>query len=232
MKSLRYSRLEYEITFSKEYFNNLVIESPRLLREFIINLREQIENDTSFLFLFDKINELSVSKKICMIENCLMPNFDEKKLCSFIQKDVLVGLADEKKEKYQHILNEINDYVLDLSYDYKLPLSFNTDISLSSFLKAISLTSSLDNSSFLSFLIGEIKKYSVVYNKEIFILLNLHDYVSMEEMNDFFEEMNRLELYFLIVSGHLNDERSDYEKIIKIDKDLFDYYIEPKCKKS
>ena len=100
MKSLRYSRLEYEITFSKEYFNNLVIESPRLLREFIINLREQIENDTSFLFLFDKINELSVSKKICMIENCLMPNFDEKKLCSFIQKDVLVGLADEKKEKY------------------------------------------------------------------------------------------------------------------------------------
>ena len=44
--------------------------------------------------------------------------------------------------------------------------------------------------------------------------------------------MKKLEISFLIISGHLPSTISPYENIITLDEDLFDYYIATALKKS
>ena len=232
MMTLKYSRLEREIRFTKDYFNNLIIKNPKLLRQFIFSLKAQIEQDTEFLLMFENNKEISISKRTILFENCLSLDIDEKKLNTFLQKDLLINLTDEAKSRYQEIINEINEYISTISYDYKLPLSFDTDISLQTFLKAISITSSRDTSSYLGYLTQEIQKYSVVFKKDFFIFINLKDFLTDEEMSFFFKEMNKMELDFLIVSSHDFNRKLSEEMQISIDDDLFDYYVEPNVQKS
>lgn len=228
---IKYKRLEKDIFITEDSFTNLIITNQLYFRTFLINLKEQLESDTEFLLTYENDKEITLGKKAILIENILAPEVDEKKLATYIQKDVSNHLTDTNKDKFQKLVNQINEYIKEISYDYEIPLIFDNNISPLPFFKSISLTGYQDKDSFLSYLVAEVRKQAFLNKKYLFFFINLHDYLNDEELNNFFYEMKKLEISFLIISGHLPSTISPYENIITLDEDLFDYYIAAALKK-
>lgn len=223
MITIKNKYIERDIELDGDRVFNLVIENSLAFRNFIINVRNQIENNDDYLAFYNDNELIDVKDAVFLVDNIFDLNLDEKKIATFVQKDISTHIDDDKKIKYQELINAINEYVKLISYDYDLPVTYNSEISLTNFLKAISVTSSKESDSFLENLLDEIKKLSIIFKYKYFIFVNLENYLTIEEYNLFKKEMKRMELMFFIVSGYLKKEEYDNEIII-IDNDLCEIY--------
>ena len=231
MRILKQKNINKEIVLDKSTIFNLVIENPRYYRDCINKITCQLNSEEEYFLYYDNDKEEDLSKCSFIIPNPLNIEIDEKKINTLIQKDISGKMNISNKEEYQLLLNTINEYISKISYDYPLPLTFDTELTLQSFLKSISLQVYDDYPDYLQYLISQIKKISIVLKLNLFFIVNLHDYLTEEEMNSFVKEMNSLELSFVLISSHLPLAKSEDEFIIRIDNDLCELHLESKTVK-
>lgn len=228
MMILRFPYLEKEIAFNKDSYTNIVIENPSFLYSFIEELRNQTMAEEGRFLLLENGKELKFKEFVFLADNPMRIELDDKKIDSLIQKDISSHANQDQKEQYQQLLNQIVEYMDSLSISYSLPLSFDMDLPLSSLLKTMSLHVDSDVDDFLERLLMKIKELSVIFKLQIFVFLNLHDFLPSDKIALLKEECNRLEVYPLLVSSHLPRHRNETEKIIEIDEDLCELHIEEK----
>lgn len=228
MKIIKYKNFDQEIILEKERKFHIIIEKPSFLRQFIYSLNEQILGEETFLYYFDNNKEINISKFSLIIPDILNINIDDKKTSTLIQKQLSSKLSQENKEEYQLLILKINEYITKLTLDYSLQLDFDHELQLSTLLKTISLTYAIDTTSFLEKIFKEIKLLNQLFNISLFFFINIYDYLDFEEMNLFTEEMNRLELDYVLISGHQPKNQLSNEFSIIIDEDLCELHIENK----
>lgn len=226
MKSLKHKYIDQDINLVNDKVYNLVIENPTFLRNFLTSLEDQIVNQEDFLLFVDGVKELKLAKEGFLVWNPLKIEVDQKKLDTFIQKDISVHTTPAQKEEFELLLLSINNYIQSLSYSYSIPLTFQSELSLQSFLKAIALSTIEEPDGFLEKLLFQIRKLAFGFSFDVFFFLNLHDYLSYEEMDAFFKEMHRMELYPVLISSHLPSYKNGQEFVILIDQDLCELHIE------
>ena len=226
MRVLRHPRIDQDIEINHDVIYNLIVENPEWLRKVLYALESQIVDKEEFFIFQEGVKQLDLSKKAFMVWNPLKIEFDEKKLDVVIQKAVATHITEEQREKYQLLLQAVNEYIESLSYSYPFPLTFASDLGLQSFLKSVSLTPIEESEDFLERLIFRIRKVSYGFGYDIFFFLNLHDYLNEEEMNKFLKEMVSLELYPVLISSHTPKYKIDKEFCILIDDDLCELHIE------
>ena len=232
MRVIKQPHIDQDIILNKDNFYNVVIENQINYRQYLQNLKNQLDNKDPFLLFYDNDKEKDLSKEAFLIDNPLSIQIDEKKMNTLIQKEIAAKITEDQKEKFEILQHQITEYIESISMDYPLPVSFDLDYSLISLLKSISLQTASDFPSYLEYLVNQIKKISFVLKYNVFFIVNLQDYLSDEEMQSFIKEMNSLEIFFVIVSSHLPISRISNEFIIQIDKDLAELHIESKDKKA
>ncbi len=226
MKSLKHKYIDQDINLVNDTVYNLVIQNPSFLRNFLTSLEEQIVNQEDFLLFVDGVKELKLAKEGFLIWNPLKIEVDQKKLDAFIQKDISVHTTPAQKEEFELLLLAINNYIQSLSYSYAIPLTFQSELSLQAFLKAITLSTIEEPEGFLEKLLFQIRKLAFGFSFDVFFFVNLHDYLSSKEMDAFLKEMHRMELYPVLISSHVPAYKNDQEFIILIDQDLCELHIE------
>lgn len=232
MKILKHQYIDQDIELGNGTIYNLVIQNPQYLRKFLYSLEEQISNGDDFFLLSEKGKKKDLSKEGFIIWNPLKIEVDQKKLDTIIQKDLAVHTTQDQKEEYQLLLQKINEYIESLSFSYSLPLAFQSELTLQSFLKSVSLSTIEEPEEFLQRILFQIKKIAFGFSYDIFFFLNLHDYLSKEEMNIFLKEMKSMELFPVLVSSHLPSYKTDDEFVILIDEDLCELHIDSNTQKA
>ena len=223
---IQHTNIDYQITIRSDVRYNIVIENPFFYREFVSGLKEQIDEDVSYVHIYKDMKEVSLSKYVFLISDLNNVQMDDKKIASYIQKDVGSHLTDEQKSTFQNIVNTIDEYVESVSCLYQVPLQFDSDISFTSFFKALSLTSNYQGKNYLETLILKILNIRLMTKTDILIFVNLHDFLSEEEFLLFDKEMMSNEIDYLIVSSHLPVSKPSKEFIIRIDNDLCELHID------
>lgn len=231
MISIKHKNIEKEMLFDRDTLYYLCIENIPFFRKFIRGINQQLEEEEDFLFIYDKNQQLDLGKNLFVIDNPMCFTMDEKKLNATIQKELPSTLNHEDHMKYLQLLNDIGQYLESITYDYPIRLSYDTDMALSNFLKSFSVSYEEDIDDFLTTVIEKLKILSSVFRYKIFVFLNLSDYLTKEELQLFFDEMNRLEIDFFILSNHLPSYRMPNEFIIHIDDDLCELHIDMKNQK-
>ncbi len=226
MKVLKHPYIDQDIQLDTPTVYNLVIQHPQYLRRFLYALEDQLENDEEFFLYFANNKEKQLSKDAFIIWNPLKIEVDDKKLDTIIQKDISSHVTQSQKEEFQILLQKIDEYILSLSYSYSLPLTFQNEMALQNFLKAMSLTTADDPESYLSKILFQIKKIAYGFSFDIFFILNLHDYLSKDETTLFLTEMRQMELHPIFLSSHIPSYKSDNEFVILIDQDLCELHID------
>lgn len=232
MRVIKQPHIDQDIILNKDNFYNVVIENQINYRQYLQSLKNQLENKDPFLLLYDNDKEKELDKEAFLIDNPLSIQIDEKKMNTLIQKEIAAKITEDQKERFGILQHQITEYIESISMDYPLPVSFDLDYSLISLLKSISLQTASDFPSYLEYMVNQIKKISFVLKYNVFFIVNLQDYLSDEEMQNFIKEMNSLEIFFVIVSSHLPISRVSNEFIIQIDKDLAELHIESKEEKA
>ncbi len=226
MKVLKHPYIDQDIELENTVVYNLVIQHPQYLRRFLYALEEQLDSDEECFLFYDNHKEKPLSKEGFIIWNPLKIEVDEKKLDTIIQKDIASHTTQSQKEQFQILLQKIDEYILSLSYSYSLPLTFQSEMPLQNFLKAMALTTIEDPESYLSKILFQIKKIAYGFSFDIFFLLNLHDYLTKGEMNIFLTEMRQMELHPVFLTSHIPSYKMDDEFVILIDQDLCELHID------
>ncbi len=224
MMVLKHKNIEKEFIFDRTTQYILCIENAAFLRKIIFQMTSNPE-ENDFL-LYEKDKEQKFDKNVYFIENPLNLIIDEKKLNTTIQKDVATSIDSIENEKYLMLLNEINDYLEFISYDYPLRLSYDSNMALQTFLKNFSLSYEPEKENMLVSLSEQIKILSEIFKFRVFVFLNLFDFMMEEELLSFLEEMKRQEVDVLILSTHLPSYKIPDAFIVRIDQDLCELHID------
>ena len=139
MKVLKHKRIEKEFEFNDDTNYYLCIENPKFYRDFIKELSSPSDDETSNILLLENNKQRKITKNLCFVPDPFCFARDEKKLNTSIQKDLASSIDPQENEKFLSLRNEIKDYLESISYDYPLKLSYDSEMSLSSFLKAFSI---------------------------------------------------------------------------------------------
>lgn len=220
--------IEQNIELKPDVFFNVVFEDPFMFREELSHIDDQLLSGDDYLSYWVDGEKENLSKVAFLVDNPLKVEFDQKKTDALVQKDVQKRMAQERKDEYAELIQKINEYIEKISFDYAIPLTFDTDISLASFLKAVSLTAEADYDTYFDYLVATIKKISFVLGYKIFFFVNLHDYLRPEELQNFVRSMRQLEIDFVLISSHRPNTVLDDEFLIEIDQDKAELHIEPK----
>lgn len=231
MRVLKHEKIEKEIEFNESTNYYLCIENPRFYREFISDVDAESDDSDKKVFLEENNKLLKIEKNLFLIHDPLSTELDEKKLNASIQKDLAASVDSQENEKYLSLINEINDYIDSISYDYPLHLSYDSERGLSAFLKAFSIHYESNTNDILISRLENIKILSSVFNYKTIIIRNLADYLTQEELNMFFKECRKLETDILVLSSHLPNYDFDNKFIIRIDSELCEIHIDSSSKK-
>lgn len=231
MRVLKHAKIEKEIEFNESTNYYLCIENPRFYREFISDVDTKSDDSDKKVFLEENNKRLKIEKNLFLIHDPLSTELDEKKLNASIQKDLATSVDSQENEKYLSLINEINDYIDSISYDYPLHLSYDSERGLSAFLKAFSIHYESNTNDILISRLENIKILSSVFNYKTIIIRNLADYLTQEELNMFFKECRKLETDILVLSSHLPNYDFDNKFIIRIDSELCEIHIDSSSKK-
>ena len=229
MRTLKHSKIDKDFEFNETTNYYLCIENPKFYREFITELSSDEDEETSF-YLIENGKQIKLGKNLFFIRDPLDRAVYDKKLNTSIQKDLASSLDAQENENYLLLVNKINDYLESISYDYPVKLTFDSEMGISSFLKAFSVAYEKKNDGILERMIGNIKVLSRIFNFKVIVVLNLADYLEQEEFNLFLQECHKLEVSILVLSSHLPSYSFDNSFIVQIDSDLCELHLDSKVK--
>lgn len=225
MKKLTCYNYEFEILLDKGYYYNIIIKNKSEYYAFVTNLKKEIYDGEELGFNLSDNDEKLDIKKNCLLIMSLFDFFsiDRKTMNSFYKHvistlsstDIRIKLS-QFESQYNQMMKFIQDYI-DLDVDY------DDEIDLLALLKFANIKPSLDADEFIEFLIKYIILLSNLCGYSIVILLNLHDFLSLDELNLFLHEMNIYHINIINISNRKDGVNLSNQIEIIIDEDLCEF---------
>ena len=220
MRVLAHRWIKEQILLDSQIHHVLVLENPKFYRDFVQSLNRQIEDDEEFMVFQEDYKSLQLSKYAFLMTNLFDIPLDEKKCITLIYKDLEKTISENLRIALEKLNLAINSFVQDITYDYPIPLMIKEDITLSSIMKLAEVKPFYESSDFLTALISRIKTLNFLMKKNIFFLVNLHDFLLEDEIESLYREADMLHVNLVSIDAREPRIKSSHEKIIIIDRDL------------
>ena len=197
----------------------LIIESPRFLREFLAALARR-EDEEKFSFIRDG-KKLSLKDDVDIIFNPLKLEFNNKKALTVLLKMLVkTSLSEDFYEstnrfktniiKYLGKLTDVEDYSFEVDSE-----DFNLDV----IAKAINLHIIGDEDDFVELLTDYMSMMTELLDTKLFIFINLRTFLEDNELKRLIHNIDNHEFDILLVESQPENVDYRFEKII-IDHDL------------
>ena len=186
----------------------------------LVNFESNVDNEN--ILFFD--NDKNINQKISVFIDFFNFDFNNKKTIGNINKYLCENILDEDKvsitKLYDKILKKYN-YLLN---DIDLPLNIDCNIDFETITKNMKITinskdSLLDN----LFLIIDIESF--FKTNTILFFINLKNYLSDAEINEFYKYAIYNNVKIVMVDSHLHSNKKEFECKYTIDKDLDEFVI-------
>lgn len=220
MIELRHRLIEQKLIAVNGQFTTLVIRNPSFLRKFIIELRDQIEQDKGDFFYFRDGNEASMRKEAFLISDPLFLPRDEKKEQTLLVKEISSLLDESGTNEYENLRRKITDYIKSLSAYSSVPFEIDEEFALSSLLRTVGIKPVGNDSSFLEGLALAISAIGHLFQKKLAIIFGLHGLLELNELEIFHHEMESKDISIVLLEAFRPDCLGACEHIIEIDRDL------------
>ncbi|MFM1576374.1 type II-A CRISPR-associated protein Csn2 [Helcococcus ovis] len=161
-------------------FYNITIENLHEFRKVI----EGIKNN-EYINIYE---EEKIINNFEFIENITTFNFEDKKIINKIIKDLfLLSKSEIFLDKYYQNNIMLKNFISDLIFEYEIPLEIDDEVDFTYILKSFGIKINNEYSSYIENLINYLKLYLEVFGVDIFIFINLTQFLSNEEFNLLFD---------------------------------------------
>ena len=226
MKMLKHFNWEHEIFFNDGSLTHLIIENPITLRNYILELNKQINGETGNFVLSENMQEVSIPKNIALIANPVTLEFDEKKINSKINKDLLqlVTRSSEMQKSTFPLLSMLEHYAESLIEEYGYNIAYS-DIDEAGIIKMLNFHINQEYDSAADKLLEWMNISHDILQIENFVILNLALYFNKDEISLLSSEASSLKHNLLLIDRvNLYNYRG---RTITIDEDNCELYNFP-----
>lgn len=218
--------VENSIIFEDGKINSIEMENKKFFYRFVRDLYSISNGDVleEFIFLDDNNKEISVFNKIKIFNNFFEFDFNSKKYNMEILKQLVSEINDEDKNEILNLQKKIYTKVNKQLNKYDIPLYISIDIDLEAILKELKITiknyDDILNNLFLLIDLENILRLS-----NILIFINLKQYLSTEELEEFYKYAIYNNVKLILVDSQCYTSTSKYEKKLIVDNDLVEFMI-------
>lgn len=209
----------FQIDFQESVIQRMVVESPAVLSEFIVDFRKQMDgregkwilsHDGEILKIHDNC-ELIISIFDLEINQRKMLNALYDELTSEINDTELLADWREMNSKLEGILNKAIDSTgYDISYG---------ELELKPLFKALELKFRENEESYVDYLLEYLQLMSDVRSINIFILVNITSFLEIKEIEYLYEQAFYKKYHLLLLDVQDLCVDREVERKIIIDKD-------------
>ncbi len=200
MSILKHYNWEHSIRFEDGSITHLFIENPITFRKYVLELLQQINGEDGDFVLSDP-NEIPISKNLIMLTDPINLQFDEKKINSKINKDLLTiatGTPEIERESFSLIAG-LERYALRIAEEYGYNIEYDVP-EASSLLKMLSFHISTEYESQADKLLEWMNITHDILKIENFVLLNLQTYFSESELKLLYAEASSSKHNLLLIN--------------------------------
>ena len=220
-----YDKYGIDIELSNERPFYLCLEAPDVYRETLNQLWLLANGDFAELLISIDGKEISVQKKAELIFNPFGINFNDRKLSSRLINELAVIAANELYEETSELNTLIINYLDSITNKIPYPIEFDIDLDIIALAKAYKVRFEDTEESFATRLISYCKLVHRVCGTELFILSNLKQYLVLDELWMFYEELKYENICILDIEGKFN-YKLQKESCMIVDKDKCNIVID------
>ena len=187
------------ICLSKDKINVLYIENQQVFRNTIRKFYDGVVDENNIIFS-ENYNPVRFKNNVCFIPDIFCVDYSS----SFLKR-VYEDLSDYANTYLQEstvsIKANIIDFLEKLSQNYDLDFDFKDEVDITDLLKIQSFKPNLNNDNLLSRLLDYIimmRRYSSI---TCFVILNLHTYFSLTELELFYKELAYQSIEILVIEN-------------------------------
>lgn len=218
--------IDNEIAVQNNNLFNIEVENKayfyRLINEFNL-ISKGVISDNIF-FLDEDDNELNLLNKIDLYIDYFNIEFNSKKIINNLFKMLKTNINEEDKAKINKYYLKIKSILAKSFLDYNLPLVINDEFDIDTILKLLKVTidsknNLLDN---LLLLIDINNNFKI---NELLIFVNLKQYLTLEELNEFYKYSIYNDIKILLIDSQCYGVTNKFEKKLIIDGNLDEFLL-------
>ena len=215
---LAHPLLNHPIDWENGYINTFVIENPKMYRDFLNELTEQI-NGMDGRFVLSQNEIIDISKNAELIYNPIQINIeDNKKILSGILKECTEIAINDFYDKTVELYCKINETISDLIFSSGQDLVYDDINDISQILKLYNIRPDTENLNLAEKILLYMELCEKYLKKKLFIFVNLHGYFSAEERELLFKDISYRCYNVLIVERYdVKSSPQELKRIIDMD---------------
>lgn len=215
---LAHPLLNHPIDWENGYINTFVIENPKMYRDFLNELTEQI-NGMDGRFVLSQNEIIDISKNAELIYNPIQINIeDNKKILSGILKEFTEIAINDFYDKTVELYCKINETISDLIFSSGQDLVYDDINDISQILKLYNIRPDTENLNLAEKILLYMELCEKYLKKKLFIFVNLHGYFSAEERELLFKDISYRCYNVLIVERYdVKSSPQELKRIIDMD---------------
>jgi CRISPR-associated protein Csn2 len=214
---------EIFILNDEEKVNILVVENQNLFTELLVDLNNQINKQEGGFILSKDNTPIEIFNNMILLTEFIAFEINKRTLVNKLYKrSDIISQNEDFYLKTKELYSYISEYAFNLSDYIGFDIDFLNEFSVSSILKAIDFKFREDYLTISEKIIEYMLLVRELEGDMCFVLVNLRNYISDNEIDDFYKTVLYNKLKVLIISA--NDYPcSVYEKKTIIDKDLCEF---------
>ena len=215
---MMYKYFKSPVDFENKRIKLLIIENRHLYRSTVLDLAE--ENGSELFVFSENSTPVDFGKKIRFINDVLTFPFADKKLMTKINSD----LERSTNTTYYSELCAIRQACLllcnHLAQDHDFDFEFCDSIEAMSLIKLFSFSPKDDSSNSIERLLRFIKLLNMYMGIKCYIVKNLYSYFSDEELEEFYRNIEALDVNLVILENIAPENISSKVQPVIVDNDL------------
>lgn len=197
---LVYYEYGIKIQFRENKIQTLVLEHPRVFRQFVQDLHAQAQGNEGTIILSEQ-DEINIHKEVELIMSPLDININNKRIISQLYDELLSISNEFIEEKFQmnsKIINYLDTLIWKSSYEN---LKINLMPKWENLFKLYEIQIDIETTTLFEKLIEYLKVCSSILKTKLYIFVNLNQYFEESEILEFIEWIKRLKINVLLIES-------------------------------
>lgn len=204
----------------------LVIENPKLYREFILNLLSQISGAEGELKFYENVEEKNMKNKMLFSGTPFFFDVNNRRIIDSLYKNMEEVMLSEKFDEYKELEFQIYNFLSSLLVNEHIDVELDEEIDIkklfqSANIRISDLNESDDVLENISQYVSVIKKYT---NIEIIIFTNVRSMFEHEEWQMLVNDIKKSDICMFNIETYSSFIEVPGEKLYIIDEDLCEIF--------
>lgn len=215
---LRHIKLSEEIIIKNETITDIVIEDSAFFYSFLVDLNNAFNGNYDKVEIIQNDKRLNLSSNALFIVDPITFDINSRKIRTDLAKGITKNIDEDIEEEFSSINERINEIVRSNITMYG-NIKFKDDIEIADFIKLLDFYIDDSKENLLEKIMAWINSYIELYRIDLFVFVNLFDYLSLGEVESLNKYCMQEKIAILNVSRAREDKLNPFFPLFIIDKD-------------